>query len=254
MKIVTLDFETYEKSIQKALDTIKAKNILLKQENILIKPNLVNASFHPITTSPDCVDAIIKYIRSFSNSNIIVAEGCGDADMETDEIFDILGYRKLRNNLNVELLDLNNAPLRKLTKPDCKIFKEIYLPEILFKSFIISVPVVKAHSLSTITGSLKNMIGVAPPKYYSGTYGIWKKAFFHNQIHDSITELNMYRSPDLTVMDASIGLKDHHLGGAQCEPVLNKIIAGYDPLEIDRKSADLLGLNWKNIKHLNSKY
>ncbi|MBF0226551.1 MAG: DUF362 domain-containing protein [Desulfobacterales bacterium] len=117
-------------------------------------------------------------------------------------------------------------------------------------NYIMSVPVLKAHSLSEITGSLKNMMGFAPPKYYSGRYGIWKKAVFHNNMHRSIKDLNSYRTPDLTLMDASIGLAEYHLGGPECDPPVNKIIAGFDPLEVDRKAAGFLGLDWRNIGHL----
>ena len=102
-------------------------------------------------------------------------EKCGDAFLETDEIFDLLGYRELARRHSVTLVDLNTSPLRKLENKNCPVFPEIYLPEIAFTHFIISVPVLKAHSLYMITGTLKNMIGFAPPKYYSGRFG-WKKS------------------------------------------------------------------------------
>ena len=53
-----------------------------------------------------------------------------------------------------------------------------------------------------------------------------------------------------TIMDASIGLADYHLGGACCSPPVNKILAGFDPVEIDRMAAGFLNLNWKHIRHL----
>ncbi len=130
------------------------------------------------------------------------------------------------------------------------VFPEMYLPEILFTHYLVSVPVLKAHSFSKITGTLKNMIGAAPPKHYSGKYGSWKKAVFHGDMHASITELNLYRTPDLSLMDATIGLPEFHLGGRQCDPPMNKLIAGFDPLEVDRKAAELLGFDWHGINHL----
>lgn len=58
------------------------------------------------------------------------------------------------------------------------VHKEMYLPQLIETHFIISVPVLKAHSLAEITGSMKNMMGLLPPKHYKGKYGIWNKSIF----------------------------------------------------------------------------
>jgi len=62
-------------------------------------------------------------------------------------------------------VDLNRAELVRLENSDCPVFPEIFLPELAMSSFLVSVPVLKAHSLADITGTLKNMIGLAPPRF-----------------------------------------------------------------------------------------
>lgn len=249
--ISTVEFTTYKDSIKEALDNIGAGEDILGQEHILIKPNLVINEPHPITTAPECTEAIIEYVRVVNpNASLIIAEGTGLKNMETDEVYSELGYNNLADKYDIELIDLNNAPLKKLSNPNFPVFPEIYLPEILFSHYIISVPVLKAHSLAVVTGSLKNMIGVAPPKYYSGQFGTWKKSVFHGRMQESIIDLCRYRKPDLSILDASIGLADFHLGGATCNPPVNKIVAGFDPREVDRKACDLLGFDWREIEHL----
>jgi len=248
--IVIESLTTYSESIQNALDTLNIEGVINNQKAIMIKPNLVNASPYPVTTPPECCEAIISYIRMFSDIPIVIAEGTGDASLETQDVFQSLGYQHLSQKMNVPLLDLNHAPLKRLINKNCSVFKEMYLPECVFDHYLISVPVLKAHSLSEITGTLKNMMGIAPPKYYSGKYGVWKKAVFHNKMHESIVDLNLYRTPDLTVMDAGIGLPEFHLGGRECQPPIKKILAGFDPLLIDRTAAGLLNMDWQSIKHL----
>jgi len=250
MSLATVDFSTYHESVSLTLDKIGAKEVFAKQSAILIKPNLTNASRHPVTTSVECCEAVVEYVRSCSSADIIIAEGPGDPSLETEEIFDLLGYRRMAIREGIPLVDLNTAPLKKLKNKDCPVFPEMYLPEIAFTHFIISVPVLKAHSLATMTGTLKNMMGFAPPKYYSGNFGVWKKAAFHGNMHQAIIDLNRYRRADLSLMDSTIGLADHHLGGSRCNPPVNKIIAGFNPLEVDRAAATLLGLDWKRIPHL----
>lgn len=250
MELITVDFTSYKKTINSALDAINAHDHLASQTAILIKPNLINSSPHPITTSPACCEAIIEYIQKYSKAQIVIAEGCGEANMETAEVFKILGYTEIAEKYDVPLVDLNYEPLKLLTNPVCPVFPEMYLPEIAFNHYIISVPVLKVHSLAGMTGTLKNMMGFAPPKYYSGRYGGWKKALFHNKLQQSITDLTTYLIPDLSVMDCTIGMAEFHLGGAHCDPPVNKIIAGYDPWRVDRKAVKLLELDWRSIGHI----
>jgi len=63
-------------------------------------------------------------------------------------------------------------------------------------------------------------------------------------------DLNRYRQPDLSLVDASVGMADSHLGGRQCDPPVKKLIAGFDPVAVDRAAAGHLGLNWQDIGHL----
>lgn len=254
MDLKVVDFTSYEKSINSVLDAINVHERLAAQTAVLIKPNLINSSPHPITTSPQCCEVIINYIRKYTKADIVIAEGCGAANIETTEVFKILGYSALAEKYSIPLIDLNYEPLKSLKIPGCVVFPEIHLPEIAFSHYIISVPVLKVHSLARMTGTLKNMMGFAPPEYYSGGYGTWKKAAFHINMQQSIIDLNRYLVPNLSVMDGSIGMAEFHLGGAHCDPPVNKIIAGYNPWEVDRNAAELLGLDWRSIGHIAAQF
>ncbi len=186
MDLVKIDFESFEKSIGAALDAIAAPERFAKQKAILIKPNLTTDLPHPITTSAKSCEVIIEYIRKYSTAEIVIAEGCGAMSLETDEVFERLGYTTMAQRQGVTLVDLNYGPAKKLKNPACPVFPEMYLPEIAFRHYIVSVPVLKAHSLAEVTGTLKNMMGFAQPKYYSGSQGIWKKAVFRDQFYEKL--------------------------------------------------------------------
>jgi uncharacterized protein (DUF362 family) len=248
--MISIEFNSYDLSVPAVLDQLNVRKRLAGLEHIMLKPNLVTPQPPPVTTSADCCRAVIEYLHSWTDADIIIAEGTGDPSFSTSDVFKKLGYRKLADETGVELIDLNTVPLKKLTRNDCPRFPVMYLPEIAFEYFIISLPVLKAHSLSDVTGSLKNMMGFAPPAHYSGAQGIWNKAEFHNDIHQAIIDLNRYRQADLTLLDASIGLADYHLGGRTCDPPVNQLVAGFDPQAVDRKAAELLGLDWLGIPHL----
>ncbi|MFA5859713.1 MAG: DUF362 domain-containing protein [Elusimicrobiota bacterium] len=251
--IVVLGFKSYEVTVVEALDKIGAGEVIAKQKRVIIKPNLVTDLPPPVTTPPELCEVIVNYVRKVApNTEVVIAEGCGEADGGTEDVFKSLGYTELAKKLGVPLIDLNLAPLIKLSLPGNKVFREFYIPEIAMDSYIISVPMLKAHSLSVFTGSMKNMMGFAPPKYYQAG-GHWKKSMFHNRMQEAILDLNRYRKADLTVFDATIGLEEYHLGGKECYPRINKILAGYDPQEVDRAAAKLLGINWQKVMHLNEK-
>ncbi len=249
MPVETIEFTTYTKSVAEIFRRISAGQIIAKQRQILIKPNLVTDSPYPVTTSPECCGAVIDYVRSCnSEAEIIIAEGTGDPKFTGIQIFEALGYTKLAAEKQVRLVDLNQEPLVRLKNSQCRRFPEFYMPEIAMSHFIISVPVLKVHTLSEFTGTMKNMMGFAPPSHYSG--GGWNKAAFHRDLQAAIYDLNCYRQADLSLMDAVVGLADSHLGGKKCDPPVGRLVAGYEPAEVDRVSAGLLGLDRNKIVHL----
>jgi uncharacterized protein (DUF362 family) len=245
-----LPFQSYEQTVPELCELLEAGPVFARQEKILIKPNLINDSPPPVTTPVRACRALVEFIRSWTDCEVVIAEGCGAPGMETMEIFHRLGYTRLSSDLQVPLVDLNHELVTTRRNPSCSLLQEAVLPAIALKAFIVSLPVLKAHSLADITGSLKNMLGFAPPETYGGRSGSWKKAFFHTEIQTALREWNTYITPDLTVMDASVGLASYHLGGPPCSPPLNTLLGGSDPYAVDRKGAELLGLDPAKIGHL----
>lgn len=250
MTSAIVDFTTYDKSVPAALARVGANPVLAGQDRILIKPNLVTDTPFPVTTSPMCCEAIINVVRACNpEAEIIIAEGTGDPSCDTMAVFETLGYTRLAARKQIRLADLNTEDLKKMKNPACRRLPEFWMPEIALSCFIISVPVLKVHTLAKMTGTLKNMMGFAPPSHYSGG-GAWNKAALHNRLQEAIADLNRYRQPDLSLIDASVGMADSHLGGRHCDPPAEKLIAGFDPVAVDRAAAGLLGLDWQDIAHL----
>jgi uncharacterized protein (DUF362 family) len=246
--VAAVSFEDYETSVPAALDAAGAGPLLKRQRRVLIKPNLVNASPPPVTTPVACCEAVVRYARARGVAEIVIAEGCGDPATDTHAVFAALGYPALSRRWDAPLLDLNTAPLRRREAPGFTVFPEIHLPEIAFSHFIVSVPVLKAHSLADLTGALKNQMGFAPPAHYSGPS--WNKAAFHQNLHTAIIELNRHRAADLALMDGSVGLSEFHLGGPTCDPPAGRLLAGTDPRAVDRAAARLLRRDPDQIPHL----
>lgn len=248
--IYTSRFNTWQESVPSLLDATGLANQISDANKIIIKPNLVEPQQPPITTPVGLVAALVAYIHAFyPDLEIIIGEGCGSSTKNTWQVFEILGYTSLADLKHVTLMDLNDSPLVYMQNSNCSRWPEMYLPEIVFESFLISVPVLKAHSLAGITLTMKNMIGLAPPAHYQQG-GHWKKASFHHGIHEAVFDLNCYRTSDFTLLDATVGMQEAHLWGPTCNPPPNRLAAAYDPVAIDSFGCRLLGVDWKTIDHL----
>jgi len=239
-----------DESMETLLEAADLYEILKGEKQVILKPNLVEALEPPVTTPAPFIDAIINQIAIHCpHLRIIIADGTGSLSYDTFHCFDVLGYISLAELRGVKLVDLNEEPSRHLKNSDCSRWPEMYLPELIFNSFLISVPVLKAHSMSRVTLTMKNMMGCAPPAHFQGNGG-WGKSSFHQQIHEAIFDLNRYRTPDFTIMDASIGMSQAHLWGPTCDPPVGKIAVSYDPVAIDSYGTSLLGKSWQDIGHI----
>lgn len=246
--MVSVDFNSFRESVPEALD--EAGLAALLEENskdILIKPNLVDTQAHPITSHVECIAAIIEYVQEHCDNDIIVGDGSGGDS--TQEVFDALGYDRLADEYGVKLMDLDSDEVEHLKNPKAAVWKEFYCPKTVCDSFVINTPVLKRHSMSTVTLAAKNLVGICPARYYQ-VGGHWRKSATHNRLHEVIFDLNNYVKSDFILMDASIGMAEAHLWGPTCNPPVNKILAGSDVTEMDKESCALLGIDWKRIKHV----
>jgi uncharacterized protein (DUF362 family) len=96
---------------------------------------------------------------------------------------------------------------------------------------------------------MKNMMGCVPPAHYREGNS-WGKSSFHRGIQEAVFDLNRYRTPDFTLLDATIGMAEAHLWGPHCEPPVGRLAAAYDPVAIDSYGAMLLNRDWRTIGHI----
>jgi len=234
-QIAKVQFAGYEHSIPQALDLIGAARCLPRDGLIILKPNLTNSAPPPVTTSVQALEAVYRYCRAHTDAEIIIGEGAGSG--RTCDVFAALGYTDLARREGIRLVDFNEAETVALENPDALQLKKFHLPRIAQGAFIISIPVLKDHSFTKTTIAMKNMFGLAPGKYYAGS---WNKSKLHSPSpDDSVVDVCLYKKPDLSVVDASVALTGGHLAGKK--KAINLILAGFDPVAVDAVGSQLLG-------------
>ena len=234
----------YQSSIFKAFDMVGAGDRLSKMGFIIIKPNLTNSSPPPVTTDVRATEAVYKYCKEHSDARVIIGEGCGSGT--TDEEFRRLGYVDLAEKYGIELVDFNEAEDEIIERPDAFDLKQLHVPKIVRGAFVISLPVLKDHSFTKTTIAMKNMFGIVPGRYYSGS---WNKSKLHSPSTDkSVVDVCLYKKPDLSVVDGSVALEGMHLAGT--EKNIGLILAGFDPVAVDAIGSELLGHDPRELEYL----
>jgi len=248
-RVYTLRPRMPDHDLPRLLDAAGLSQAVRDADRILIKPNLVEALPPPITTPVDIIEALIDYLQAVTRAEIIVGEGTGSLEYETWRPFEELGYTEMAGNRGIRLIDLNSEECVQLSGSGCRRWPTMFLPVIAMNSFLISVPVLKAHTLAGVTLTMKNMMGLAPPAHYQQG-GAWKKSSFHHGIQEAVADLNRYRTPDFTLLDARKGMAEAHLYGPRCDPPPGILAASYDPVAVDAFGTGLLGRNWRDIGHI----
>jgi len=243
-EVAQVRFVDYAGSIAKALDLIGAKDRLPPSGLIIVKPNLTNADKPPVTTAVAAAEAVYEYCRAHSGAEIAIGEGCGSG--VTQDTFEANGYAALAAKHGIRLIDFNQEPAMALKRPDALQLKEFHLPKVAQDAFIISLPVLKDHSFTKTTISMKNMFGLAPAPYYRGS---WNKSKLHSpSTHKSVVDVCLYKRPGLCVVDASVALTGMHLSGTPKN--LGLILASFDLVAIDAVGSRLLGHDPDRIEYL----
>lgn len=243
-RIATVKFTGYAESVMQALDGIDAGPRLPSGRTIILKPNLTNDSPPPVTTPVEMVEAVYLYCRRYTDTRIVIGEGCGSGTTRT--VFQKTGYADMAKKHGLELIDFNTTASVRLQRDDMLQLKEFHLPRIAEDAYIISIPVLKDHSFTVTTIAMKNMFGLAPEPIYGGS---WNKSRLHTpSTHHSVVDICRYKKPDLCVVDASVALSGMHLYGTPRK--LDTIIAGFDPVAVDAAGSRLMGHDPRQIEYL----
>lgn len=251
--VYSVDFISFTKSVPQILEKASLFKMIKRQKKIILKPNLTTNLPPPCTTPAALVEEIIKYCQANSQATIVVAEGSGGCD--TQQSFKDLGYQKLEEKYGVDLIDLNREKRVELKNSQAKSLKKVNLPKIILEGFFINLPVLKQHDEGILTCATKNLFGIylnsGLIRHFLPRW--WNKSELHYKygVQSSIYDLNLYRSSDFVLVDASVGQVGNEIHGPPCTPPLKKLFAGFDNLEVDRFCAPYLNLDPKAIPYLN---
>lgn len=213
------------KLVQAAVNLVGGiKNYVKPGDVVCIKPNLSFASNADCgsTTSPGIVRQMVQLCLDAGASKIIVLDHtiqdptlCVERSRIEEAIIDskanLVTLQRERQYTEVEVP--NGKELSTI-----QVAKAIQNADVL-----INMPTAKSHSATGVSLGIKNLMGL-----------IWDRGYLHRvNLHRAIAELATVIKPNLTLVDATRALTSGGPGGPGRTEILNKVVAGTDPVAVD---------------------
>jgi len=206
-------------------------------EKILLKPNLLSGAEPEkcVSTHPSVFKAAAE---CFLELGCEVSYGDSPGRMRPDVAARKSQLAPVAEQLGIELVDFETGRIRSF--PEGIQNKQFMLANgVLAADGLVSLPKLKTHGLSRITGAVKNQFGCIPGLI---------KGEFHVKLPDPIdfcrmlVDLNRLLKPRLCIMDGVMAMEGNGPGGGTPVP-MNVLIFSADPVAMDATVCRLIDLN-----------
>lgn len=249
-------------AVEEAIDLLGGIETVAKgKERIMLKPNLVAEGPH-FTTKPEVIQTLSRLMKA-SGKEVLIGEGsaaAGGFNAKQGEVyrtknkailngmqkyvFDQLGYTELAKSMHIPLINLHVGEMVDVLVPNAFAFDKISLHHSLTDiDLLCSVPMMKTHTLATVSLGMKNLIGLYPGSVYGSV-----RAWVHDHaakagsrgVASEIVDMVRANKLGLVVVDGSTAME----GNGPTEGNLVKmgvILAGTNPLATDLVAAEVMG-------------
>ncbi len=213
-------------------------------KNVVIKPNLIikKPPEYAATTRPEILEAVSKILSRYNCASVIVAESAGGpyTKQSLEASYNVCKIKEVADKCGVKLnYDTSHA---ELTCSEGSILKTFnVLTPIADADVIINLPKIKTHSLTGMSGAVKNYFGVIP--------GL-QKFEMHARFPDYSDFASMLNdlaynicSEKLTVniLDAIVGMEGNGPTGGSPRDI-GCLITSLNPFNIDRIAKEIISV------------
>jgi len=237
-KVSIIKCSSYERTrlkdaIKKAVDLVGGMAGFVKNgQKVLVKPNLLSAKTPDdiVHTHPEIVRAVVQLAKEAGG---VVSIGDSPSAFFTiknvDTIYENSGLKSVACEEGVPLVRFDKLK-RVKGYPVAEFAKE--------SDVIISVPKFKTHDLTVITGAVKNMFGLIPGLYKVECH---KKSPNLKDFAKILIDVFSIVKPQLTIMDAVIGMEGDGPGSAGLARNVGLIMASSDAVSVDTVFSHIIG-------------
>jgi uncharacterized protein (DUF362 family) len=234
-KTVTI-YRVQEEIVGILKEAIKSAGLRGKKR-ILIKPNLSHYEYVTgVVTSPELTADLVGLLRDYAEQ-VVVAESEG-FNYSCRLAFQKTGMEDAVKRAGGTIINLSQDKVVevKFTKRRSPP-KRLFLPKTaLDADAVVDLPLMKTHEFMMYSGALKNLFGCVPSN---------RRIYLHPYLPEVLYRLYQIFEPNLTVMDARVGIMGN--GPTKGTPVpMGLMLIGNDALATDIVATEIMKLNWKN--------
>ncbi|RMF89173.1 MAG: DUF362 domain-containing protein [Methanobacteriota archaeon] len=206
---------------------------------VAVKPNLCAPLpyYTGATTDLRMLEEVIKIFKPCAEE-LVVMEGNGftataDEAAEKTGVLDVCSY------FDVPFVNLSKD-IAIPVKGELKALRDARIPRTYLKAdLLVNLPVMKTHTLTTVSLGMKNLLGILPGR----------KSTYHSRLSDAICDIARIRKPDLTIMDAIIGMEgEGPISGSPKK--MGLVLASEDILALDITACQIMRVNPVHVDHL----
>jgi len=219
------------------------KNFVRKGQTVVVKPN-IGWDVSPDragNTNPQLVKRIIEHCFDAGAKSVYAFDHtCDDwtrcySNSEIEKAVKDAGGKIVGGNSESYYQEVSFKGGKKIQ--DAKVHELILQSDVF-----INVPILKHHSSSGLTISMKNLMGI-----------VWDRGYWHrNNLHQCIADFPLYRKPDLNIVDAYQILKRNGPRGVSDADVvtLKSQLISTDIVAADAAAAKLFGKEPDTIPYI----
>jgi uncharacterized protein (DUF362 family) len=268
VSIVRVRDGNIQRAVEEAIDLLGGIKAVTNGKNrILLKPNLV-APDKTCTTKSEVVRTIANLMQN-AGKEVMIGEGSAAAesfnvigndtfrtrkreilDGMQKYVFDTLGYTEMANTLKIPLINLHSGNIIEVQLNKGYAANSVKIHKVLTDvDLVCSVPMMKTHTLATVTLAMKNLIGLYPgTEYYSVRSWLHDRAAERGSegVSFEVIDMNNAVKTGLSVIDATSAMQGNGpFNGTLID--MGLIIAGTSPLATDMVGATLMGFRIEEI-------
>jgi len=188
--------------VAKAIELAGGLGFIKKGSTVLIKPNLNTGDPHPASTNPEVVYEVINLVKKQNPYRILVGDRSGFW-LNTIDCMKKSKIYEAAESAGAEVFPFDDEEWVQVKPKEAKNWPGGYsVPQILIDAdYVISVPVLKTHSIANFSIAIKNWVGILYSKdRIAGLhpFGRDKEVF-----GSKLAELHLSRLPSFIVTDCT---------------------------------------------------
>src|SRR5215470_14854652 len=243
---VTRTFDGIEAAAHRVIAEMGGMDAVINGRKVaVLKPNFVagRSAETGSTTSFALLKAVAEEVYA-CGAEPVLCETPG-TEFDREDTYTILGIEKFCADHGIRILRIDpeggEQGWVELRPAGAKCLRHFHMPRILQEACLINLPVLKTHVVSTMTLSMKNLMGILPRPD--------RRAMHTFGIAQSIVDMNLGIKPDLSIVDGSVGQDgEGPLYGDRAD--LQVLVAGRNSLAVDLVCCQLVGVKPGAIPHL----